>query len=101
MIIRMARWHCQAALAQEAEDLFSSGAIPLLLRQPGFIYCQLLGIDNETKRIALTAWVDESSYANFVASDDMQSITEMFRPMYVEGELPVGTQYRVLRESRK
>ncbi len=99
MIIRMAQWRCQAALAQEAENLFSDGAIPILSRQPGFIHCQLLGIDNETKRIALTAWEDEHSYANFVASDDMQTITEMFRPMYVDGELPVGTQYRVLKES--
>ena len=99
MIIRMAEWHCHAELAEDAETLFSTGAVPILLRQPGFIYCQLLGIDNETIRIALTAWENDSSYANFVASDDMGTITDMFRPMYVNGKLPVGTQYRVLRES--
>ena len=99
MIIRMAEWHCQAALAEEAETLFSTGAVPILSRQPGFIHCQLLGIDNKTIRIALTAWENDYSYAKFVASDDMRAITDMFRPMYVDGKLPVGAQYRVLRAS--
>ena len=95
----MAKWHCQKQLTDEAENLFSSSAIPLLIRQPGFIRAQLLGIDKETTRIALTTWENEHFYNAFVSSEDMRTITDMFRPMYVDDDLPVGTQYRILRDS--
>ena len=101
MIIRMARWYCRAELAAEAETLFSEGAIPILSQQVGFIRAQLLGAENETLRIALTAWENEICYEKFVSSEDMQTITEMFQPMYVDGALPVGSQFHVLKDSQK
>ena len=100
MIIRMARVHWRAELAAEAETLFSEGAIPILSRQVGFIRAQLLGTENETLRIALTAWENEICYEKFVSSEDMQTITEMFQPMYVDGTLPIGAHYHVLRDSK-
>ncbi len=101
MIIRMARVHWRAELAAEAETLFVEGAIPILSRQVGFIRAQLLGAENETLRIALTAWESEICYEKFVSSEDMQTITEMFQPMYVDGAPPVGSQFRVLKDSQK
>jgi heme-degrading monooxygenase HmoA len=101
MIIRMARVHWRAELAAEAETLFSEGAIPILSRQIGFIRAQLLGAENETLRIALTAWENEICYEKFVSSEDMQTITKMFQAMYVDGALPIGTQFHVLRDSQK
>ena len=101
MIIRMARVHWRAELAAEAETLFSEGAIPILSRQVGFIRAQLLGVENETLRIALTSWENEICYEKFVSSEDMQTITEMFQPMYVDGALPIGVHSHVLRDSQK
>ena len=100
MIIRMAKWHCRTELSADAETLFSEGAIPILSRQAGFIRAQLLGVKDETLRIALTVWGNEKYYQDFVSSEDMQIITEMFQPMYVDGALPIGTQYHVLRDSK-
>ena len=99
MIIRMAKWHCRTEFAADAETLFSEGAIPILSRQTGFIRAQLLGVKHETLRIALTVWENEMYYQDFVSSEDMQIITEMFQPMYVDNALPVGSQFHVLRDS--
>jgi quinol monooxygenase YgiN len=101
MIIRIARLHWCAELSAEAETLFSESVIPILSRQLGFIRAQLLGAENDTLRIALTTWENQICYEKFVSSEDMQTITEMFRPMYVDGALPTGTQFHVLRDSQK
>ena len=97
MLVRMARWECRPELREEAAALFENGALPILARQPGSRGAMLLAEPGSTRRIAFTVWDDEASYRRFVESDAMREITEMFAPMYVDGALPVGLEYEVVR----
>ena len=97
MLVRMARWECRPEVREEAAALFENGALPILARQPGSRGAMLLAEPGSTRRIAFTVWDDEASYRRFVESDAMREITEMFAPMYVDGALPVGAEYDVVR----
>lgn len=97
MLVRMARWECRPEVREEAAALFENGALPILARQPGSRGAMLLAEPGSSRRIAFTVWDDEASYRRFVASDAMREITEMFAPMYVDGALPVGSEYDVVR----
>lgn len=97
MLVRMARWECRPEVREEAAALFENGALPILARQPGSRGAMLLAEPGSTRRIAFTVWDDEASYRRFVESDAMHEITEMFAPMYVDGALPVGSEYDVVR----
>ena len=97
MLVRMARWECRPGGREEAAALFENGALPILARQPGSRGAMLLAEPGGTRRIAFTVWEDEASYRRFVESDAMREITEMFAPMYVDGALPVGSEYDVVR----
>lgn len=97
MLVRMARWECRPEVREEAAVLFENGALPILARQPGSRGAMLLAEPGSNRRIAFTVWDDESSYRRFVESDAMREITEMFAPMYVDGALPVGSEYDVVR----
>ena len=97
MLVRMARWECRPEAREEAAALFENGALPILARQPGSRGAMLLAEPGTTRRIAFTVWDDEASYRRFVESDAMREITEMFAPMYVDGALPVGSEYDVVR----
>ena len=97
MLVRMARWECRPEVREEAAVLFENGALPILQRQPGARGAMLLAEPDGTRRIAFTVWDDESSYRRFVESDAMREITDMFAPMYVDGALPVGSEYDVVR----
>jgi len=93
----MARWECRPEVRTEAAELFENGALPILARQPGARCAMLLAEPDGTRRIAFTVWDDEESYRQFVESDAMREITEMFSPMYVDGALPVGSEFEVVR----
>ena len=97
MLVRMARWECRPEVREEAAALFENGALPILARQPGSRGAMLLAEPGSTRRIAFTVWDDEASYRRFVESEAMREITEMFAPMYVDGALPVGSEYDVVR----
>ncbi len=97
MLVRMARWECRPEARERAADLFENGALPILSRQPGARGAMLLAEPDSGRRIAFTVWDDETSYRQFVASDAMREITEMFAPMYVDGALPVGSEFEVVR----
>ena len=97
MLVRMARWECRPEVREEAAALFENGALPILARQPGARSAMLLAEPGSTRRIALTVWEDETSYRRFVESEAMREITEMFAPMYVDGALPVGSEFEVVR----
>ena len=97
MLVRMARWECRPEVREAAAELFENGALPILSRQPGARGAMLLAEPGGTGRIAFTVWEDEASYRQFVASEDMREITEMFAPMYVDGALPVGSEFDVVR----
>ena len=100
MLVRMARWECRPEAAEQAADLFENGALPILERQPGARGAMLLAEPGTTRRIAFTVWADEESYRRFVESDAMRAITEMFAPMYVDGALPAGMEFDVVRCGR-
>ena len=97
MLVRMARWECRPEAREEAAELFDTGALPILARQPGARGAMLLAEPDTNRRIAFTIWEDEESYRAFVASPAMREITEMFAPMYAGGGRPVGTEFEVLR----
>ena len=97
MLVRMARWECRPEAREQAAELFEYGALPILARQPGARGAMLLAEPDSSRRIAFTVWKDEASYRRFVESDAMREITEMFAPMYVDGALPVGTEFEVVR----
>lgn len=97
MLVRMARWECRPDTREAAAELFENGALPILARQPGSRGAMLLAEPDSGRRIAFTVWEDETSYRRFVASDAMREITEMFAPMYVDGALPVGSEFEVVR----
>ena len=97
MLVRMARWECRPEVRDEAAALFENRALPILARQPGSRGAMLLAEPGSTRRIAFTVWDDEASYRRFVESEAMREITEMFAPMYVDGALPVGSEYDVVR----
>ena len=97
MLVRMARWECRQEAREQAAELFENGALPILARQPGARGAMLLAEPDTTRRIAFTVWDDEASYRQFVESDAMREITEMFAPMYVDGALPVGSEFQVVR----
>ncbi len=97
MLVRMARWECRPEVREQAAELFENAALPILARQPGARGAMLLAEPNSGRRIAFTVWDDEESYRQFVESDAMREITEMFAPMYVDGALPVGAEFEVVR----
>ena len=97
MLVRMARWECRPEVREEAAALFENGALPILSRQPGARGAMLLAEPGGTRRIAFTVWDDEASYRRFVESEAMREITEMFAPMYVDGALPAGSEFEVVR----
>ena len=97
MLVRMARWECRPEVREQAAELFENGALPILARQPGARGAMLLAEPGTGGRIAFTLWDDEASYRQFVGSDAMRRITEMFAPMYVDGALPVGAEFEVVR----
>ena len=97
MLVRMARWECRPEAREQAAELFENGALPILAEQPGARGAMLLAEPDTNRRIAFTIWDDEASYRQFVESDAMREITEMFAPMYVDGALPVGSAFEVVR----
>ena len=97
MLVRMARWECRPEVREQAAELFEDGALPILARQPGARGAMLLAEPGTSGRIAFTLWDDETSYRQFVESDAMREITDMFAPMYVDGALPVGAEFEVVR----
>lgn len=97
MLVRMARWECRPEFREDAAALFENGALPILSRQPGARGAMLLADPGGTGRIAFTVWDDEASYRRFVESDAMREITGMFARMYVDGALPVGSEFDVVR----
>ena len=100
MFVRMAHWQCKAELREEAEALFDSGALPILARQPGIVAAQLLGEPDTGDRVALTLWESRAAHDAFCASGDLEEITRMFAPMYVEGARPRADLFPVLRGRR-
>ena len=97
MLVRMARWECRPEAREQAAELFENVALPILARQTGARGAMLLAEPGTTRRIAFTVWDDEESYRQFVESDAMREITERFAPMYVNGVLPVGSEFQVVR----
>ena len=97
MLVRMAKWECRPEAGETAAELFENAALPILARQPGARGAMLLAEPGTTRRIAFTVWEDEASCRRFVESDAMREITEMFAPMYVDGALPVGMEFDVVR----
>ena len=97
MLVRMARWECRPEAAEAAAELLENGALPILARQRGARGAMRLAEPGTSRRIAFTVWEDEASYRRFVESEAMREITEMFAPMYVDGALPFGTEFDVVR----
>lgn len=98
MFVRMAHWFCKPECWDEAARLFEEGALPILARQAGAVAAQLVGEPGGNERIAVTVWEDEATYKDFLVSRDMQTITEMFAHMYVDGKPPFGFDFPVVRE---
>ncbi|MGI9331562.1 MAG: antibiotic biosynthesis monooxygenase [Gammaproteobacteria bacterium] len=97
MLARMAHWNCRPDCQDAAAALFERKALPILAGQAGALGAMLLAQPGTTERIALTLWADEASYRRFVESAAMREITEAFAPMYVDGALPVGSEFEVVR----
>ena len=97
MLVRLAKWECKPEAGEKAAELFENAALPILARQHGARGAMLLAEPGTTRRIAFTVWEDAASYRRFVESDAMREITEMFAPMYVEGALPAGMEFDVVR----
>ena len=97
MLVRIARWECRPEAREEAANLFEHGALPILARQRGARGAMLLAEPDGNRRIAFTVWEDEESYREFVESDAMREITEMFAPMYAHDLRPIGTDFEVVR----
>ena len=95
MFVRMSHWNCRAECWGEDRSLFESGAVPIMQRQPGFVRAMLLGRPGTVHRIAFTVWKSESAYRDFVASADLQVITDMFAHMYIEGAVPEPVEYEI------
>ena len=98
MFVRTAHWHCKPEFFDEAPRLFKTGALPILSRQSGLLWAQLVGHSNDTLRIAITVWRDEASYRKYIDSEDNNVITRIFEHMYVDGHSPVGFDLPVLHE---
>ena len=97
MLVRIARWECRPEAREQAAELFENGALPILARQPGARGAMLLAEPDSSRRIAFTIWDDEASYRQFVESDALREITEMFAPMYANGAPPLASEFEVLR----
>ena len=95
MYVRMAYWNCREEFWGEDSELFESGAVPIMQAHAGFVRAMLLATPNETQRIAFTVWQNPEAYQKFVASPDLDKITEMFAHMYVKGTLPDPVEYNV------
>jgi heme-degrading monooxygenase HmoA len=98
MFVRMAHWTCRPECWAEAERTFESGALPILRLQPGCLLAQLTGETGTGRRIAITYWESEAAHTQFAGSAALQEITDMFAHMYVDGVLPEGFYFPVLRE---
>ncbi len=95
MFVRMAYWNCRPECWGEDRELFESFAVPTMTGHDGFVRAMLLATPNEAQRIAFTLWTDRAAYDRFVASPDLQKITDKFAHMYIEGAVPDPVEYEV------
>ncbi|WP_282604348.1 hypothetical protein [Pelagibius sp. Alg239-R121] len=99
MFVRMAYWNCKKDSWGEDSELFESDAVPIMQGHSGFVRAMLLATPGEVQRIAFTVWRDKAAYLTFVASPDLERITQMFAHMYVEGDRPEPVEYEVRAQS--
>lgn len=95
MYVRMSYWDCAPEFWGEDRKLFETGAVPIMQGHRGFVRAMLLATVGETRRIAFTMWENPEDYARFVASPDLEKITQMFAHMYVDGARPEPVEYEV------
>lgn len=88
MYVRMSYWSCKPEYRGEDARLFESGAVAIMSGHKGFVRAMLLGEEAGEQRIAFTVWSDAEAYRAFVRSPDLEKITTMFAPMYVDGKRP-------------
>ena len=98
MFIRMAHLFYKPECRDNAARLFEEGVLPILGRQNGAVAAQLVGDPSGNERIAITVWEDEKTYREFLFSEDMKTITEMFAEMYIDDRVPFGYDFPVIKE---
>lgn len=98
MVVRMAHWKCRPEFWGQEGPLFVSGSIAVMKRHKGFRHAMLLGVFNDSHRIALTVWDSEADYRAFIESPDLARIGETFSHMYGAGTSPKPHEYEVLAE---
>ena len=95
MFVRMAYWNCRQECWGEDIELFESGAVPIMQGHDGFVRAMLLATPDADQRIAFTVWRDRAAYEAFVASPDLEKITQMFEHMYVDDDRPEPVEYAI------